>query len=82
MSFLLDPSIRIRHESHFGDRVVRCFAERAKSLWNLFAATVQRAPDAEALVDGESRWTYAQLIGRQAVSPPGCIATAFSRVIA
>ena len=61
MSYRLDPSIRIRHESHFGDRVVRCFAERAKSLWDLFAAAVQRAPDAEALVDGQARWSYAQL---------------------
>ena len=57
----LDPSIAIRHEAHFGDRVVRCFAQRAPHLWALFEQSARAAPGDEALVDGERRFTYAAL---------------------
>ncbi len=52
------PATRL--ESHYGDRVVRCFAERPASVWAMFAAALARRPEAQALVVGESRWTYAE----------------------
>lgn len=50
----------LRHEVHHG-RVVRCFAERPRSLAACLAQAVARAPDAEAVVDGSRRLTYRQL---------------------
>lgn len=50
-------------ESHHG-RVVRCFAQRPDNLAAALADAVARAPDAEALVDGERRLTYRQLTAR------------------
>jgi long-chain acyl-CoA synthetase len=51
----------IRHEILFG-RVVRCFAGRPRSLWEQFAASVKRDPDAEALLwDADGRMTYGEL---------------------
>jgi O-succinylbenzoic acid--CoA ligase len=61
MPLNLPASITIRHESHFGDRVVRCFAERAPDVWSLFAASARAHPDAEALVDRDRRWTFSEL---------------------
>lgn len=61
MAWDLDPSISIRHEAHFGDRVVRCFAERAAHSYGIFTATLARFPDNEALVAGETHLTYRQL---------------------
>jgi acyl-CoA synthetase (AMP-forming)/AMP-acid ligase II len=51
----------MRREAHFGDRLVRCFAERPGSLHELFAAAVAADPAHEALVCGEQRLTYGQL---------------------
>jgi O-succinylbenzoic acid--CoA ligase len=44
-------------EGHYG-RVLRCFATRPCNLGASLAAAVARAPDAEALVDGDRRLTY------------------------
>jgi O-succinylbenzoic acid--CoA ligase len=56
----------IRHEAHFGDRVVRCFVERARSFHDLFAATVAAHPDREALVCGSLRLDWRGLDERVA----------------
>jgi len=61
MAWDLGPSISIRNEAHFGDRVVRCFAERAANSYGIFAATLARHPDNEALVAGDTRLSYRQL---------------------
>lgn len=61
MAWDLGSSISIRHEAHFGDRVVRCFTERAPHTYGIFVATLARHPDNEALVAGETRLTYRQL---------------------
>ena len=52
-----------RTEALFGDRVVRCFAERPAGLYAMFAASVARAPAATALVCDAERFTYAQCDG-------------------
>ncbi len=52
---------RMRHELHYGDRLVRCFAERAPNLDTLLRRTVAAYPDNDALVSGEQRISYAEL---------------------
>ncbi len=55
---LLPP---IRHELHFGDRLVRCFAERPRSVWAMLAVALAHNPDGIALIDEHRRLTYAEL---------------------
>jgi long-chain acyl-CoA synthetase len=49
-----------RAEALYGDRIARCYAERPSSLHAMFAAAVQRAPQACALVCEGDRLSYAQ----------------------
>jgi long-chain acyl-CoA synthetase len=51
----------IRRETHFGDRVVRCIAERPRSVHALFDAARDRGPDCEAMVFEDRRWTWREL---------------------
>ena len=51
----------MRLESHYGDRVVRCFAERPHSLYELLATACLMYPDREAVVCGTQRLTWAEL---------------------
>ena len=51
-----------RDEAHYGDRVVRCFSERPTSLLDMLYQAVQRNPDGEALVCGDERLNYGQLL--------------------
>ena len=63
------PVPAMRAEALFGDRVVRCFAERPASLHALFAASLARSPRATALVCEKQRLSYADcdvLAGRLA----------------
>jgi long-chain acyl-CoA synthetase len=59
-----DPLPAIRRELHFGDRLVRCFVDRPRSLFGLLEAAALRDPDALALVDGAARLTYRELAGQ------------------
>jgi len=51
----------LRHETHYRDRVVRCFAQRATTIDALFRAAAAHAPDRAALVLGEERISYRAL---------------------
>jgi acyl-CoA synthetase (AMP-forming)/AMP-acid ligase II len=51
----------MRYETHYGDRVVRCFAERPATLVAMFEETVARNPSGEALVHGATRLTWADV---------------------
>ncbi len=51
----------IRQESHYGDRVVPCFAERPKSLHALLDDAVKSNGAGDALVCGDRRLTYRDL---------------------
>ena len=53
------PAMRL--ESHFGDRVVRCFVDRPRSLHALLANAAALHPQREALVCGPERLTWQQL---------------------
>lgn len=48
----------IRHERLYGDRMVRCFAERPASIDAMFRATVEAHADDPALVLGDERVSY------------------------
>jgi len=51
----------IRSELHYGDRLVRCFAERPADIDAMVRAAVARAPAAVALVEGDKRISYREL---------------------
>ena len=51
----------MRAESHFGDRVVRCFAERPGSVHAMFEATLAAHGAREAMVFQGRRWSYRDL---------------------
>jgi long-chain acyl-CoA synthetase len=51
----------LRHERHFGDRVVRCYAQRPAHLPALLAQAATPHPAAQALVDGDRRWSWGEL---------------------
>jgi long-chain acyl-CoA synthetase len=51
----------LRHETHYGNRVVRCFAERPAHIDAMFREAVARCPDRTALVLGTERISYRTL---------------------
>ena len=51
-----------RFEAHYGDRVVRCFSERPASVYAMLLDAVQRNPDGDAIVCGDSRITFRDLL--------------------
>ena len=55
------PVAAIRAEAHFGDRIVRCFAERPRSFHAMFEQAVARHGERDALVFEGRRWTYGEL---------------------
>jgi len=61
MTWNYGPDVVIRHERHFGDRVMPCFADRPSGPYEAFERAAAARPHALALVAGEVRWTYAQL---------------------
>jgi acyl-CoA synthetase (AMP-forming)/AMP-acid ligase II len=62
----LPASVLIRQERHFGDRLVRCFVQRPPSVYEAFQRACRARPQAEALICGEARLTFAQLAERAA----------------
>jgi long-chain acyl-CoA synthetase len=58
-----------QREVHFGDRVVRCFADRPSNLNDMLHAAAERQPEREALVCGAVRYSWRALdvcVGRVA----------------
>lgn len=51
----------LRKELHFGQRVVACYPDRPQNLDAMLADAVARQPGTIALVDGDTRLTYADL---------------------
>ncbi|HUN46921.1 MAG TPA: AMP-binding protein, partial [Stellaceae bacterium] len=52
---------RTRDERHYGDRIVRCFAERPAGVDAMLKAAVARNPAGTALALGRTRIAYAEL---------------------
>src|SRR5581483_10174633 len=51
----------LRHETHYGDRVVRCFTQRPATIDAMFRAAAARAPARDAMVLGDARVSYRAL---------------------
>ena len=51
----------LRLEAHFESRVIQCFAERPDGLAAMLQQAATHHSGAEALVDGDHRWTWQQL---------------------
>jgi len=66
MKWDLPSGVAMREERHFGERTVRCFAERPVSVYAAFAAACRARPRAEALVCGDTRLTFEGLRERSA----------------
>ncbi|MEN2980551.1 class I adenylate-forming enzyme family protein [Tistrella bauzanensis] len=58
---VVSPVPTIRRELHFGDRILSCYADRPADLTALLRDSFARLPDAEAVIDGDRRITYATL---------------------
>ena len=54
------PVPPMRHEALYGDRIVRCFAERPASLWAMFEHARATRGAHDAIVGEGRRWSYAQ----------------------
>lgn len=66
------PTVRL--ESHYGERISRCYVERPGSVCALLAGAASRSPDAVAIVDGAVRRTYAELDAAAAAVAAGLAA--------
>ena len=73
------PVPAMRTEAHFGDRVVRCFAERPRSINTLFAATLVAHGGREAMVFEGRRWTWRALDAEVAQVAAGLAARGVTR---
>jgi O-succinylbenzoic acid--CoA ligase len=62
----LSTRFALRHEIHYGQRMVRCYAHRPRSLHALFASALARNPAREALSSPTERLSYAELDRRAA----------------
>jgi long-chain acyl-CoA synthetase len=58
------PAMRL--EVRFGDRVVPAFCERPKNIWAMVAEAALRNPDGEALVCGDRRLTWRDVVQQSA----------------
>ena len=61
MHWKLPASQVLRREAHFDSRVIACFASRPLGLATMMHEAAARHPQAEALVDGDQRWSWGQL---------------------
>ena len=68
-----------RWERHYGDRLVRCFAHRPSSAYQLLAEAAARRPNGEALVCGEQRLDYAAFEAQVARRAAGLRETGIGR---
>ena len=58
------PAMRL--ETRFGDRVVPAFCERPHSVWAMIAEAAERNPDGEALICGDRRMSWRDVVERSA----------------
>lgn len=56
--------MQLRSEFHYGNRVLRCVADRPRTVGEMFEASCARYPDAVALVDAGTQITYRELSER------------------
>ena len=52
----------MRLEARFGDRVVPAFCDRPKSIWAMVSEAASRNPHGEALVCGDRRMNWGEVV--------------------
>jgi len=70
---------RIRHEVLYGNRLVRCFADRPRSIDAMFRAAVAAFSDRVAVIDEDRRITYAELDERVEAVAAGLVALGYGK---
>jgi long-chain acyl-CoA synthetase len=60
------PIPALQLQARFGDRVVPVFGERPRSIWAMVSEAALRNPDGEALVCGDCRMTWRDVVQRSA----------------
>lgn len=55
------PTVQLRLETHYDQRVMRCFAERPNDVITMWQQAARRQPQVEALVCGAQRLSWTQL---------------------
>ncbi|MEW6639471.1 MAG: class I adenylate-forming enzyme family protein [Pseudomonadota bacterium] len=60
------PIPDLRHETRFGDRLVPAFPDRPHSLWQMLEDAAARRPDGEAVVCGDERLTWREVLAQSA----------------
>lgn len=68
------PLPKMRLEARFGDRVIPAFAERPKNIWQMVLDAEARHPDGEALVCGDRRMTWREVVREAATISAGLAA--------
>src|ERR1700761_8116535 len=58
-------------KARFGDRVVPVFAERPQNIWAMVSEATTRNPDGEALVCGDVRMNWREVVRRSAAVAAG-----------
>ena len=61
MVWQIDEGLGVQEECHFGDRAIRCFARRPKSVDALLRDASRRSGNRPAIVDGDLRMSYDEL---------------------
>ncbi len=62
MDWSHSPMPAMRLEARFGDRVVPAFCERPRSIWAMVSEAAARNPDGEALVCGDTRMSWREVV--------------------
>ena len=63
----------MRLEARFGDRVVPAFAERPASVWAMVAEAAARNPDGDAIICGDKRLSWRELMKQSADIAAGLV---------
>lgn len=61
MQYWKDLEIQVQHELHYGNRILRCIADRPATFFDMIEKISAERPDAEALIVDELRLTWRQL---------------------
>jgi long-chain acyl-CoA synthetase len=73
----LIPAMRL--QARFGDRVVPVFGERPRNIWAMVSDAALRNPDGEALICGDCRMTWRDVVQRSAQVAAGLQKTGLQR---
>ncbi len=79
MDWSRHPIPAMQLQARFGDRLVPVFNERPRSIWAMVSAAALRNPDGEALICGDCRLTWRDVVERSAQVAAGLQKTGLQR---